>query len=147
MDNRIYKINVKFTNPSEEKRGIIIQIFEEGIDTNFIAENTIRFSKLISLVEKLSLSNALPKMVDINIIDSFDLFIEKILIYFFYILKKDGKIITGVLPRPTGINSNKSYQFSFFGSSCSIDILILNKRYTMIPATRTNKVPGLPIKS
>jgi hypothetical protein len=69
-------------------------------------------------------------MVDISIIDSFDLFIEKILIYFFYILKKDGKIVTGVLPRPTGINSNKSYQFMFLNSTCSIDILILNKRET-----------------
>lgn len=128
MDNKLYKLNVKYTNPNEEKKGLKIQIFEEGFDTNHIAENTIRFSKLISLVEKLCLSNALSKMIDINMIENFDLFIEKILIYFFYILKKDNKIITGVLPRPTGINSNKSYQFMFLGSNCSIDILIISKR-------------------
>lgn len=130
MDNKIYKINVKYTSPTQEKKGILIQIFEEGIDTTFIAETTIRFSKLVSLVEKLCLSNALPRMIDINIISTFDLFVEKILIYFFYILKKDGKIITGVLPWPTGINSNKSYQFSFLNANCNIDILILNKRET-----------------
>lgn len=130
MDNRIYKINVKYSLPMEEKKGIVIQIFEEGIDTTFISENKIRFTKLITLIEKLCLLNALPRMIDIDLIDSFDLFLEKILIYFFFIIKKDGKIHTGVLPRPTGINSNKSYQFSFFNSNCTIDILILNKRET-----------------
>lgn len=130
MDNKTYKLSVKYTEPSEEKKGIVIQIFEEGIESTFITENIIKFSKLTSLVEKLSLSNALSRLIPINMIDSFDFFIEKILIYFFYIIKKDDKIVTGVLPRPTGINSNRSYQFQFLGSECSIDVLIMSKRET-----------------
>lgn len=130
MDNKFYKINVAYTKPSEEKKGITLKLYEEGSGLTVLAENTINFSKLKSLVEKLCLNYALPRIIDLNLIDSLDLFLEKVFIYYCYIIKKDGKIILGVLPRPIGICSNKSYQFNFLKTQCIIDILILNKRET-----------------
>lgn len=130
LDNKFYKINISYTKPSEEKKGITLRLYEEGNGLIVIAENTIQFSKLKSLVEKLYLSHALPRMIDLNLIDTLDLFIEKVFIYYCYIIKKENKIVLGVLPRPVGISSNKSYQFNFFKTQCIIDVLIMHKRET-----------------
>ena len=130
MDNKFYKINVSHTKPSEEKKGIVLKLYEEGNGLTVIAENIISFSKLKGLVEKLCLLYSIPRIFDINLINTLDLFLEKVFIYYCYLIKKEGKISLGILPRPVGICSNKSYQFSFLKTQCIIDILIMHKRET-----------------
>lgn len=128
MDNKLFKINITYTRPSELAKGINLKLYEEGNGLTVVAENTINFNKLKSLVEKLCLSYAIPRIIDLSLIDNLDLFIEDVFIYYCYIIKKEGKIVLGVLPRPIGICSNKSYQFNFLKTQCIIDILILHKR-------------------
>lgn len=130
MDNKFYKINISYTKPSEEKKGIILKLFEEGNGLTVVAQNFITFTKLKGLIEKLCLSYAVPRIIELNLFDTLDLFLEKVFIYYCYLIKKEGKISLGVLPRPVGICSNKSYQFSFMKTQCIIDILIMHKRET-----------------
>jgi len=139
MNNKFYKINVSYTKPSEEKKGIVIKLLEEGNGLTVIAENIISFSKLKGLVEKLCLFYAIPRIIDINQIDTLDLFLEKVFIYYCYLIKKEDKISLGILPRPVGICSNKSYQFSFLKTQCIIDILIMHKRETKFFIYNTQK--------
>jgi hypothetical protein len=130
MDNKFFKINISYTKSSDEKKGLLLRLYEEGESSTVIAENVISYTKLKGLVEKLCLSYAIPRIIDVNLIDTLDLFLEKVFIYYCYLIKKEGKILLGVLPRPVGICSNKSYQFNFFKTQCIIDILILHKRET-----------------
>ena len=121
---------MSYSKPEEMSKGIILKLYEENNESNIISENTISFNKLKNLVEKLHISNALPRIINLSLIDNLDLFLEKVFIYYCYIIKKENKIILGILPRPVGISSNRSYQFIFLKTQCTIDILIINNKET-----------------
>lgn len=136
LNNQLYKIAISYGIKDPSGQGIYLRLYKvngNSVNTSHpvaIAENFISLEKLKSFSTKIAIFNSLPDNMDIKMITSLDLFIEKIFIYHCYIFSKDnpGNILLGVLTRPLGICFNRAYEFTFLKTSCIIDIFVPQSR-------------------
>ena len=93
---------------------------------------SIDFQKLKGIVEKLYLYNSLSSFDDISKIETFDVFIKKIISYHLTIIKKQNKLSIGLSAKSNGVCGDKQITFKLLKTPCTINIICISTKIVRI---------------
>ncbi len=121
----IFKISLK-VGTWENEKGTFLCLFKHH---NKICEIFITFDKISNFLNKVNIFKLLPINSDFFDITSLDIFLEKLFINLCHPIQgSDKNYSIAVLTRPIGVFANKSFEFDFFNSKCSLDFFITTEK-------------------